>query len=149
LKKIFSPEIIKQKIFDAGLKVTHQRMVVLEAILIREDHPTAELIYEAIRPENPIISLGTVYKTLDVFVSVGLLQKVYSDEGVMRYDANLKSHNHVHCTNTNEIIDFHNEELNKMISEYFSTRKVENLLIKEIRLQISGEKIDPEKEISI
>jgi Fur family transcriptional regulator, peroxide stress response regulator len=149
LRKSFSPEVIRQRIADTGLKATHQRMVVFDAILHRTDHPTAEVIYETIRPANPSISLGTVYKTLDAFVGVGLLNKVYTDEGAMRYDANLDSHNHVYCINTREIIDFHNEELNKMISDYFRNRNVENLLIKEIRLQISGEKIDPDKEVSI
>lgn len=145
----YNYEPIRNKIVGAGLKATQQRIVVYDALVSLMNHPSAENIYEKVKPANPSISLGTVYKTLDTFVSVGLAHKVATDEGHMRYDPNVDYHNHIYCTNTKEIIDYDSEDLNRVISEFFSKQNIQNLNIKDIRLQINGEKINPEKDISI
>lgn len=140
---------IRKKMIDFGLKATQQRIVIYEELIGRKDHPTAEKIYEKILPSNPSISLGTVYKTLDTFVSVNLAGKVMSEHGTYRYDANTGFHNHIYCTNTKEILDYEDEALNALVSEFFKKKNIVNLKIKDIKLQINGEKIDPEKEVQI
>ncbi len=141
--------IMKEKIAGTGLKVTHQRMVIYDAVLQMNFHPTVEQIYEDIQGENPSISLGTVYKTLETFVEYGLIDRVFTEEGVRRYDPNLEHHGHIYCTNTREIVDYYSEELNEIITGFFKKRKVNNLKIKNITLQINGDKIDPDKDITI
>ncbi len=141
--------IVKERLTSAGLKATQQRMVVLHALTHMHNHPTAEQVYEAVKPENPSISLATVYKTLEAFVANNLLHKVSSPEGNMRYDPKLEHHGHIHCMNTKEIIDYHDEELNMLIMDFFKKKKVNNLTIKNINLQINGEKINPDKSVSI
>ncbi|MFP4096997.1 MAG: Fur family transcriptional regulator [Cyclobacteriaceae bacterium] len=132
---------IRKKLSQAGLKATQQRMVVYQALLRNMHlHPTAESVYETVRPDNPSISLGTVYKILDVLVSTGLASKVATDQGFMRYDANMEQHNHIYCTNTREIIDYHDKELDHLIEEYFRNKKINNLKISRIQVQISGNK---------
>src|SRR5690606_9430612 len=131
------------------LKATQQRIVIYDAITRMKLHPTAEKIFDAVKTDNPSLSLGTVYKTLETLVGSGLINKVPTDEGNMRYDANIDYHNHIYCTNTKEIIDYQNEELNKVIKDFFSKQQVKNLLIKDIRLQINGEKLDPDQDIEI
>lgn len=140
---------VKDIIQQAGLKVTHQRMVILEAVLNMDFHPTVDQIYEHLHPANPSISMGTVYKTMETFVDHGLLARVFTDEASKRYDPNLKNHGHIYCINTREIIDYYDEELNDLITQFFRKRKVSNLKIKNITLQINGERIDPEKDITI
>lgn len=140
---------IKEKIAGSGLKVTHQRIVILDAVLQLKNHPTVEHIFENIRNANPSISLGTVYKTAETFVNKGLLSKVSTNEGQMRYDPKLDSHGHIHCTNTSEIIDYYDEELNDMILNFFKKKRVSNLKIRNITLQINGDKIDPDKSVII
>jgi Fur family peroxide stress response transcriptional regulator len=140
---------IQDKITQAGLKVTHQRLVILDAVLKMNFHPNVEQIYGKIRPANPSISLGTVYKTLETFVGHGLLARVFTEEGQKRYDPNLKNHGHIYCVNTHEILDYYDEELNDLIVQFFKKRKVSNLKIKNITLQINGDKLDPDKEIII
>lgn len=140
---------IKEQIAASGLKVTHQRLVILDAVLRLKNHPTVEYIFEDIRDTNPSISLGTVYKTVETFVKNGLLSKVFTYEGQMRYDPKLESHGHIHCANTSEILDYHDEELNDLILNFFKKKKVSNLKIKNITLQINGDKLDPEKDILI
>jgi Fur family peroxide stress response transcriptional regulator len=145
----FSIEEVKKRISDAGLKATQQRIVIYNALLSTVGHPTAEKIFETIRPLNPTISLATVYKTLEALVNINLVSKVSSDQGSLRYDANLDAHNHIYCTNTKEIIDFEDAELEQLLSDFFMKKHVSNLMIKDIRLQINGEKIDLHKEVSI
>lgn len=140
---------IKEKIIAAGLKATHQRIVIYAAVMQMQNHPTADKVFEFITSENPSISLGTLYKTLETLVTVELLEKVKSDEGSFRYDANVGRHNHIYCANTNEIMDYEDEELDQLIQNYFKKKKIKNLKITDIRLQINAERIDINKQISI
>lgn len=140
---------LKKRLIDFGLKATQQRIVIYEALALSKSHPTAEIIFEKIRPSNPSISLATVYKTLDSFVGVHLAEKVLSDNGTFRYDANTGFHNHIYCTNTKEIVDYEDKDLTILIEAFFKKKNIVNLKIKDIRLQINGEKIDPEKDIFI
>lgn len=148
-KDSYSYEELKEKLVQANIKVTQQRLVIYEALIKLHNHPSAEQIYEFIRRANPSISLGTVYKTLDTFVNIGLSYKVLSPEGQQRYDANMEPHNHIYCTKTKEIIDYDNHELNKIVEDYLKTKNIANFNIKDIRIQISGNKLDPQKDINI
>jgi Fur family peroxide stress response transcriptional regulator len=139
----------REKLTKAGLKATHQRIVILESIQKMKNHPTAEYIYEQINPEFPTISLGTLYKNLETFVEKGLVAKVSTKEGQMRYDPRTDSHGHIHCSNTREIIDYYDEELNDLIVQFFKSKRISNLHIKNITLNINANRIDPDKEISI
>lgn len=140
---------IKDKLSAAGLKITQQRIVIYDALMQIPNHPSAEKIFEKVQFNNPSISLATVYKTLDTLVGAGLVSKVPTDGGNMRYDANLDYHNHIYCTNTKEIIDYHNDELNALLENFFKKKQVRNMQIKDIRLQINAEKIDPDRDVEI
>ena len=142
-------ERAKERLMEAGLKATHQRLVILDALQDSRQHPTAEQVYATIKPGNPTISLATVYKTLETFVENDLIHKVSTREGQMRYDPVLDNHGHIFCANTHEIVDYYDEELEDLITEFFKKKKVSNLKIKNITLQINGEKLDPDKEVSI
>ncbi len=124
-------------------------MVIFEAVAGMTHHPTADQIFDAIHGDNPSISLGTVYKTLDTFVENGILKKVSTTNGQMRYDPRTDNHGHIYCSNTNEIIDYYDRELNEVIVQFFKKKRVNNLMIKNITLQINARKIDPDKDISI
>lgn len=142
-------EFAKQKLTETGLKATQQRMVILAAVQESKNHPSPEAVYEKVRVSNPSISLGTVYNTLDTFVEKGLIQTVLAKNGLKRYDGRLGNHNHIHCVNTNEILDFEDEELNDLVLEFLKGKKIENLHIRKFSLHIHGEKIDEKKNIKI
>lgn len=144
-----SLEEIKTRLAEKGLKSTQQRIVIYNSVYHSESHPSAERIYEDVKVDNPSISLATVYKTLETLIESGLVHRVSNEDGTMRYDANLNSHNHIYCTNTKEIIDYEDPELNKLIQNYFESKQISNLKIKEISVQINGEKLQPAKTISI
>lgn len=146
---MISLEKIGIKLNEKGLKSTHQRLVVYQALLQYKGHPSAEEIYDIVKINNPTISLGTIYKTLETFVENDLVIKVSTTSGKMKYDSTLESHNHIYSTNTDEIIDYFDAELKSIIDDYIKSKQIENFNIRDVRLHIRGNKIDPKKHISI
>ena len=123
---------------DSNLKVTPQRIAVLEALNNLKNHPTADKIKEYVVKNHPSISVGTIYKTLETFVDKGLVKKVKTEKDVMRYDAILENHHHLYCEDTERIEDFFDDELDTMIEKYFQRKKIPNFKVKDIKLQIIG-----------
>ena len=140
---------IKERLGDVGLKATHPRITVLRELMVSDDHPTAEAIHETIKVNNPSISLGSVYRVLDVLVDAGLIQRVSVRSGSKRYDANMNPHGHIYCLKTNKIQDFYDEELYGLINDFFRKKRIKNFRINEIKLQVNGERIDPEADVKI
>ncbi len=140
---------IQHRIKESGLKVTQQRLVIYTALLGTKSHPTTESIYEDVKQNNPSISLGTVYKTLETFVEFGLAKKVMTEDGIMRYDGYVHSHHHIYCTNTKEIIDYEDENLMLLIKNYLEEKKINNLKIDQISVQINGQKLSLSENVVI
>ena len=89
----------------AGLKVTRQRQAIYEMLAQSTAHPTADEVYAAVQHSMPHVSLGTVYKILDLFHLHGLVRKVPTDGLAARYDARLDSHHHLVCEQCGQIQD--------------------------------------------
>jgi len=142
-------EHIIKNLKQVGLKATQQRIVILNTLYEHLDHPSSEEVYNRVKKLNPSISLGTVYKTLESFVLSGLIHKVATSDGIMRYDGETAEHNHIYVSNTSEIIDFKDEALTKLIIKYIDEKKIQNLDIKKISLRIEGEKIDLNRKVNI
>ncbi len=86
-------------------RMTPQRKLVLEELKQSKSHPTADEIYERVRKHLPRISLGTVYRNLDVLARQGVIRKVDIHGTQMRFDANRDFHFHVRCLNCGAIDD--------------------------------------------
>ena len=123
---------------SSNLKVTPQRVAVLEALNNLKDHPTADRIKEYVVKNHPNIAVGTIYKTLETFVEKGLVKKVKTERDIMRYDAILDKHHHLYCEDTERIEDFFDENLDEMLEQYFKKKKIANFKLKDIKLQIIG-----------
>ncbi|HOW24469.1 MAG TPA: transcriptional repressor [Bacteroidales bacterium] len=128
----------RKKLSEKGLKVTPQRMAVLEAVHKLNNHPTAENIIEYVHRSNPNIASGTVYKVLDTLVGNHLIRKVRTDGDAMRYDGIMAPHHHIYCSGSNAIEDYTDPELDKLLNEYFTSRKPAGFEIEEIVLQLRG-----------
>ncbi len=124
------------------LKVTPQRMTVLEVITGLKTHPTAENIVEQLRLKIPHVTIGTVYNILDTFVEKGIITRVKTDTGQMRYDPVLEKHHHLYCAESERIEDYFDNDLDKIIEDYLKKKKIPNFKIKEIKLQIIGKFTD-------
>ena len=128
---------IKNKLSEKGLKITPQRMSILEAIY-SINHPTADDIIKYIRQKHSNIATGTVYKVLDTFVRKELIKRITTDKDVIRYDGLLIHHHHLHSSEDVLIKDYIDEELDKILKDYFQKKKINDFKIEEITLQIKG-----------
>ncbi len=129
---------IASKLSEKGLRVTPQRIAILRAISKLNNHPTAENIIDYIKKNYPNISVGTVYKVLDIFVENDLLKKVKTESGIMRYDPLQSNHHHLYCTETDRIEDYEDDNLDNLIIEYFKQKGIKDFEIQNIQLQITG-----------
>lgn len=131
------PDITKI-LTEKGLKITPQRIAVMDALANLKDHPTAECIIDFIRKNHPNIAVGTVYKTLETFVEKKIINKVKTDRDIMRYDIETHNHHHLYCDECEHIENYHDQELDDLLQEYFSKKNIPNFNIREINLQIVG-----------
>jgi Fe2+ or Zn2+ uptake regulation protein len=84
---------------------SRQRAQILELLRSTDEHPTAAWIHEGLQASLPRLSLGTVYRNLDVLVAEGEIEAVPTPHGPTRYDANLKPHHHFICEECGGIED--------------------------------------------
>jgi Fur family transcriptional regulator, peroxide stress response regulator len=131
-------EEVSKRLIEKGLKVTPQRIAILNAILQLNNHPAAENIIDFIRKNYPNISTATVYKVLDALYEKGLINKVKTDHDVMRYDAVLEKHHHIYCSDSERIEDYKDGELDALILAYFERKGIPNFTLEDVRLQIVG-----------
>ena len=113
-------------------------MAVLEAILNLDNHPTAVQIVDFVRGKQPNIAVGTIYNTLETFVDKGVITTAHSDKDSIRYDAVTGPHHHMYCKESEEIEDYYDEDLDRLLKEYFESKKPDHFNINEIRLQLIG-----------
>lgn len=133
---------------ENGLKVTPQRIAVLEVMLTLNNHPDADTVIDYIRISYPHVSIGTVYKTLETFVEKGILTRVKTESGAMRYDAIPERHHHLYSAKNDQIEDFFDNELIELIDKYLKKKKIPGFNIKDIKLHIAGEFTDEVKDKS-
>jgi len=107
-------EKIAQKLKKAKLKITPQRMAILNELANNHDHPTAAAIYQIIKQKLPNISFDTVNRTLIVFAQSGVVKIVEGQGTAKRYDPMTEPHHHFHCVKCNRIIDFTNKEYDRI-----------------------------------
>ena len=129
---------IKDKLVEKGLKVTPQRIAILEAIYTLNNHPTAEMIMDYIKDTHPGIASATIYKVLDALVEKQLIMRVKTDRDIMRYDGVLKNHHHLYCSESDRIEDYNDEKLNDMLERFFRKNEIGDFKIENVKLQIIG-----------
>lgn len=129
---------IRDKLSKKGLKVTPQRIAILEAIYTLNNHPTADNIIAHVRESNPNIAIGTAYKVLETLVENGLVKKVTTDQDLMRYDGMIENHHHLYCSESDLIADYRDEELDALLENHFKKRNIKGFKIEDISLQIKG-----------
>ena len=107
-----TPDLLRSK----GLKVTPQRIAIMDMLMNTYEHPTAETIFRTLAPTNPTMSLATVYKTLDAFNQANLIQALTIDGESLHYDYNTEFHPHIICEKCHSVKDI-NVDINSEISE--------------------------------
>ncbi len=89
----------------ANLKYSRQRACIKEYLANTNEHPTADAVYLHVKEKFPNISLGTVYRNLNLLADRGEIVKISTPDGGDRYDGHLEPHYHVVCTECGEVED--------------------------------------------
>jgi Fur family peroxide stress response transcriptional regulator len=94
-----------EKYRDKGLKLTPQRLAILEYLDGNKSHPSAEDIYASVRQKYPTMSFATVYNTLEALRKKGKVLELTIDDERRRYDPDVSTHHHLICTGCRKIVD--------------------------------------------
>ena len=106
---------IEQKCIDKGVKLTDQRKVIAKVMSDSNDHPNVDELYKRVKIVDPKISIATVYRTVKLFEESGILAKHDFKGGKARYEELSESHHdHLIDVKTGEIIEFVNEDIEKL-----------------------------------
>lgn len=99
-------ETICLELHTLGLRLTPQRLAIVQKIFESKEHLTAQQIYETLKPQFPSLSLATVYNTLDMLMKMGKVN-VLGDIGDdnLHYDANTEPHVNLGCVMCKKIVD--------------------------------------------
>ncbi len=87
------------------LKYSRQRESIKACLMGRKDHPTADALYTSIREQFPNISLGTVYRNLNLLVELGEIRKLSCGDGTDHFDYDTSPHYHYVCKKCGKILD--------------------------------------------
>ena len=87
------------------LRMTRQRKVIIEELRKVDTHPSADEVYEMVRKHLPRISLGTVYRNLEILSQNGEIQKLELGCTLKRFDGIAKNHYHIRCLECDRVVD--------------------------------------------
>ena len=87
------------------MKYSRQRESILNSLNEKLDHPTAEMVYNCVKKEQPNISLGTVYRNLNQLVEQGVLRRIATPVSGDRFDIRTDPHAHLLCTRCGKVLD--------------------------------------------
>lgn len=89
----------------AALKYSRQRESIKHYLMTTKEHPTADTVYMHVKKEFPNISLGTVYRNLNLLTDIGEAIKISTPDGGDRFDGRIEPHNHFLCEECGRLLD--------------------------------------------
>ena len=117
---------------NQNLRMTRQRQVILEELRKVKTHPSADELYEKVKRRLPRISLGTVYRNLEILTRLGEIQHVEIGGAMKRFDGNPKNHYHIRCIRCARVDDVQIGPL----------KQVEDALAGSTDYQITGHRLE-------
>ena len=121
-------EKVKDLLREKGLKVTSQRLMVLNILSAHGDeHLTVEEIYDLAKEESPEIGLATIYRTVQVLLELQVIEKVTFDDGFARYELNGEEtgsghrHHHAICTQCGKVYSLETDLLDTLEKQVFES----------------------------
>lgn len=106
--------IMKGGFVLAALKYSRQRESIKDYLNSTTEHPTADTVYLNVRQEFPNISLGTVYRNLNLLAELGEATKITTSDGGDRFDGRTEPHYHFFCTECGKLYDIDMEAMNQI-----------------------------------
>ena len=120
---------------EHGLPLTVQRRAVLEALMQRHDHPTADQIAEDVALRLPGVSRTTVYRVLDTLVRISIARKVCHPGAAARFEVESHRHHHLVCVECGRMIDLEDSRLDELP---FPESKVHGFELTDYSIQFRG-----------
>ncbi|HXF95000.1 MAG TPA: Fur family transcriptional regulator [Gemmatimonadales bacterium] len=111
-------ESFRRYLAERNLPVTHQRLAVAEVLFFAGDHVSAEEVQRRLARRGETVGTATVYRTLDLLVTSGLVREHDFGEGFKRYEPNPagQTHEHCICSSCGKVMEFSNDRLERMIA---------------------------------
>ena len=129
---------IEEKCLKVGVRLTDQRKLIARVMSESEDHPDVDELHKRVSKLDSKVSIATVYRTVKLFEEVGVVAKHDFKGTKARYEqATVEHHDHLIDINTGEIIEFVNndiEKLQKKVAEELGYKLVDH------RLELYGTK---------
>lgn len=123
---------------DADLRITPQRLIVLEILSGMKTHPSMDEIIKIVQSKNSHISVGTIYRIVDQFLEAGLIRKLKTQTGSMRIDPEVRHHHHLINDDETRVEDYHDSELDILLKDYFAKKGIKDFSIEQISVEIKG-----------
>ena len=131
--KKYTTKELKAELEGVGIRATAQRIAILGFMRENPVHPTAEVVYEALRDEVGSLSLTTVYNTLKLLVEHNLVLMLTIDDTFRCFDGNVEMHVHLMCRNCKKIIDM---PMPKEVASFVA--ELEDFEADEVQLYVKG-----------
>ncbi|WP_059003746.1 Fur family transcriptional regulator [Bittarella massiliensis (ex Durand et al. 2017)] len=96
------------------MKYSRQRELVLAEVKSSREHPTADMVYAALKADNPSLSLGTVYRNLNLLAQMGQIHKIGMPGGSDRFDGRTDEHYHMLCQKCGRVYDVQLDTLSEL-----------------------------------
>lgn len=113
-----NPTVLTTALQNAGMRVTPQRVAICELLASSHEHPTAAMIYDALKPQFTSLSLATVYNTLETLVGLGVVNVLgHAGDDKVHYDADTEPHVNLACISCSRIIDIPSEHVTHLDEE--------------------------------
>ncbi|MDE0800008.1 MAG: Fur family transcriptional regulator [Rhodospirillaceae bacterium] len=113
---------LERRCIDQGMKMTGQRRVIARVLSSAEDHPDVEEVHKRSAIVDPRISIATVYRTMRLFEDAGIVARHDFGDGRARYEeASSTHHDHLIDIKSGQVIEFRNEEIERLQSEVAKT----------------------------
>jgi len=115
-----------------NIRLSHQRLKVLEYLTSHLVHPTVDQIYTHLHKEIPSLSKTTVYSTLNTLADAGMIRLINIEDNEIRYDITVENHGHFKCESCGTIYDFNTD------MDSLQTGDLKNFSIKDKNVYFKG-----------
>lgn len=116
---------LKELLAQHNIRVSHQRLLILDYLIMNPTHPTADLIYKDLKVSDPVISQATVYNTLNLLVEHNLVKELDFNMSSKRYEFKKTNHGHFICEACGMIEDLNVDDLE--YPKYLDKYEIDNV----------------------
>jgi len=125
-------EDLSRELKNRNIRISHQRLKVLEYLMINRSHPNVDQIYNDLQKEVPTLSKTTVYNTLNTLIDAGIVRVINIEDNETRYDIISENHGHFKCESCGNIYDFN------IVIDSFRTEDLDDFKIKDKAVYFKG-----------